>query len=486
MQISNNTYKLKLDMKRNAILTILLVFGSLILNAQTTKRPNIILVMADDQGWGQMGYYNHPILKTPNLDKMAENGLRFNRFYAGAPVCSPTRASVLTGRSNDRTAVYAHGYAMCRQEKTLAQALKNAGYKTAHFGKWHLNGLRGPGVPVLASDIRNPGQFGFDEWLSVTNFFDIDPIMSHNGEVVEMKGESSEIIVNEALQFIEKEKDNDKPLFVVIWYGSPHAPWRAYETDKKPFDKLNENAQNHYGELVNMDKSIGDLRNRLRELKMEENTLVWFNSDNGGLPNFGPETVGGLRGFKGQIYEGGLRVPCIIEWPAGINKSRITDFPASTMDIFPTIADIIDLPKSSFIFPVDGISIKELFSGDLKIREKPIPFRYQGKTAIVDNNYKLISTDISKNQFELYDLVNDPGETKNLIDKKKQVAKRMIEYLTEWNESVDISVSGKDYPNGLLEPNGYNVQWNTLKEYKPYFEQWKNRPEYKEALKNEY
>lgn len=454
------------------------------LSAQTTQKPNIILVMSDDQGWGQMGYYNHPILKTPNLDKMAENGIRFNRFYAGAPVCSPTRASVLTGRSNDRTGVYSHGYAMCKQEKTIAQALKNAGYKTAHFGKWHLNGLKGPGVPIFANDDRNPGQFGFDEWLSVSNFFDIDPIMSHNGEFVEIKGESSEIIVNEALRFIEKEKDKGKPLFVVIWYGSPHAPWRAYETDKTPFAKLDENAQNHYGELVKMDKSIGDLRNGLRSMKLEENTLVWFNSDNGGLPNFGPETVGGLRGYKGKIYEGGLRVPCIIEWPAEI-KSRLTEYPASTMDIFPTIADIVELPESDMVLPVDGTSIKELFTTDLKIRKKPIPFRYQGNAAIIDNNYKLISLDISKNEFELYDLEKDPNETKNIFDSENEVAKRMIEYFTKWNQSVEASNNGKDYPNGLLEPNGYNVQWNILPEYKPYFEQWKLRPEYKEALKNE-
>ena len=289
-------------MKGAVILVTLIIGGFLGLSAQEKQRPNIILVMSDDQGWGQTGYNNHPILKTPNLDEMAENGIRFNRFYAGAPVCSPTRASVLTGRSNDRTAVYAHGYAMCKQEKTLAQALKEAGYKTAHFGKWHLNGLRGPGVPILASDERNPGQFGFDEWLSVTNFFDIDPIMSRNGEFVEMKGESSHIIVDEALRFIEKEKDNGQPLLLVIWYGSPHAPWRAEERDKKTFDALDEKAQNHYGELVSMDQSIGNLRMGLRSMKLEKNTLVWFNSDNGGLPNFGPETVGGLRGYKGKIY----------------------------------------------------------------------------------------------------------------------------------------------------------------------------------------
>ncbi len=455
------------------------------LSAIGKERPNIILVMSDDQGWGQTGYNHHPFLKTPNLDKMAESGIRFNRFYAGAPVCSPTRASVLTGRSNDRTGVYSHGYALCTKEKTIAQALQNAGYKTAHFGKWHLNGLKGPGVPIFKNDERNPGQFGFDEWLSVSNFFDIDPVMSHNGEFMEIKGESSHIVVDKALQFIEKEKDNGKPLFVVIWFGSPHAPWRAGESDKITFGKLDENTQNHYGELVSMDESIGDLRKGLRSMKIEENTLVWFNSDNGGLPNFAPESVGGLRGYKGKIYEGGLRVPCIIEWPAIISHSRISDFPASTMDIFPTIADILDLPESAMVQPVDGVSIQELFTKDLTRREKPIPFRYQGKGAFVDNNYKLVATDISKNSFELYDVVKDPYETTNIIDSEKEPATRMINDFKAWSRSVDASDAGKDYPNGHIVPNGYTVNWVDLPEYRPYFQQWKNRPEYKAALKNE-
>ena len=185
-------------------------------HAAAHEPPNIVLVMADDMGWGQTGYYNHPILKTPNLDAMAAKGLRFDRFYAGAPVCSPTRASVLTGRTNDRTGVESHGYALRRQERTVAQALRNAGYATGHFGKWHLNGLRGPGVPVLASDDHNPGEFGFDQWLSVTNFFDRNPIMSRNGDFEEFKGDSSEIIVAEALKFIGQQAKANTPFLTVI------------------------------------------------------------------------------------------------------------------------------------------------------------------------------------------------------------------------------------------------------------------------------
>src|SRR6056297_550591 len=164
--------------------------------------PNIILVMSDDQGYGQVGYYGHPTLETPNLDAMAENGLRLDRFYAGAPVCSPTRASVLTGRANDRTGVPSHGHALRLQEKTIAEALQAEGYATGHFGKWHLNALRGPGVPIFKDDPNGPAGFGFDMWVSVTNFFDLDPLMSDQGEFKALEGTSSEVIVDQAVQFI--------------------------------------------------------------------------------------------------------------------------------------------------------------------------------------------------------------------------------------------------------------------------------------------
>jgi arylsulfatase A-like enzyme len=465
-------------MKQITMLTALIGCGSLVIAGPAPKRPNIILVMADDQGWGQTSYNHHPVLKTPNLDLMAENGIRFNRFYAAAPYCSPTRASVITGRSNDRTGVNSVGYPLCKQEKTIAQALKGAGYKTAHFGKWHLNGISGPGAPIFKNDERSPGKFGFDTWLSVSNFFDLNPIMSRNGEFVEMKGESSHIIVNEALDYIKKEKESDKPLFVVIWYGSPHAPWRAEMGDKEPFVSLDEETQNYYGELTGMDNSIGDLRKGLRDMKIAENTLIWFNSDNGGISYFGQETVGGLRGSKGQIFEGGLRVPCVIEWPAGINKSRITDYPASTMDIFPTIADVVGLPKSCMTLPVDGISIKDLFTCALKKRSTPIPFRHQGRGAFVDNNYKLISMNISKDAYMLYDLAKDPNETTDVLAENKGIADKMIQEFKAWNQSVDASVEGKDYPDGLTDPRRRGIMWNTLPEFAPYLKEWKKRPEY--------
>lgn len=464
--------------------TIIFVGGLILLNivlqlqsahaAEAPQKPNIILIMTDDQGWGQMGYYSHPVLKTPNLDAMAANGLRFDRFYAGAPNCSPTRATVLTGRSNDRTGVLSHGYPLRLQEKTLPQALQKAGYATGHFGKWHLNGFSGPGVPVLKDDPRGPGVFGFDEWLSVTNYFEINPLMSRNGTFEECKGDSSEVVVAEALEFIGRQAKSDKPSFTVIWYGSPHSPFRASDVDNKPFQDLDEESRNHYGELVAMDRSIGVLRKGLRDLGVADNTLVWFNSDNGGLQKVSPDTVGGLRGHKNSVYEGGLRVPCVVEWPSVITRPRVTAYPAATMDLFPTIAEIVGLPESAMSDMRDGMSIRPLFDDEIGSRSKPIPFRHTGRAALIDNDFKLVSLDYAGGEFQLYNLADDPGETTDIIDRHPEIVEDMVTYFEHWNASVDASAAGEDYAEPFDSENEpKRRRWSDSEEYAPYLEQFR-------------
>lgn len=450
---------------------------------QTTvnERPNIILIMTDDQGWGQTGYYDHPVLETPNLDAMAENGLRFDRFYAAAPVCSPTRASILTGRTNDRTGVIDHGYALRKQEKTIAVALQKVGYATGHFGKWHLNGLRGPGVPVLKEDSHSPGAFGFDHWLTVTNFFDIDPLMSENGSFIDLKGNSSEIIVGKALEFIKEKSNQNLPFFTVIWDGSPHDPFVSSEKDRSNFKNLNEKSQHHYGELVAFDRSLGVLRKTLKDLGLEKNTILWYCSDNGGLRNILPSTVGGLRGSKTTIWEGGLRVPAIIEWPQVI-KPKVTHYPASTMDIFPTIADILDLPETDLLKPVDGISLKPIFKNDISNRDKKIPFRYKDQGALIDNNFKFIATSIQKKEFELYNLENDSGETTDLATQNPMIFNQMKTDFLKWSKSIDSSLNGIDYPEGKVLKNPERHFWMNDDRYEPYLEEWLNRPEYRDRI----
>ena len=467
-------------MRIRIVLSLLVALASPV----EAEKPNIVLVMADDMGWGQTGYYNHPVLKTPHLDAMAAGGLRFDRFYAGGPVCSPTRATVLTGRTHDRTGVQSHGFALRKQEKTLAVALRSLGYATGHFGKWHLNGLRGPGVPILKEDTHGPAGFGFDEWLSVTNFFDKDPVMSRKGKFEEFSGDSSEIIVEEALKFIAAQARAEKPSFTVIWYGTPHSPWMGLERDLKLFANLDEKSQHHYAELAAMDRSLGTLREGLRKIGIARDTLVWFCSDNGGLAGFKPDTVGGLRGYKGSLFEGGLRVPGVIEWPGGITKPRVTSFPAATMDIFPTLAEVVGLPADSMLQPQDGQSLRLLFEKEPGPRRKPIGFRSGTRGALVDNEFKLYSRNVSKGDFELYDLGEDPAEKEDVSIRHPEVAQRLRKLFQKWNATVDASVAGKDYPSGKVgSPQPPRMFWTELDAYRPYFKAWRKRPEYSGRLK---
>ena len=448
----------------------------------SAERPHIVLVMADDQGWGQTGYYNHSMLKTPNLDLMAAGGLRFDRFYAGAPVCSPTRASVLTGRTNDRTGVESHGYALRRQEITIASILRDHGYETGHFGKWHLNGLRGPGVPILDSDSHKPGAFGFAHWLSVTNFFDRDPMLSRQGVFEEYSGDSSEIVVEQALGFI-RQRSPRSPTFTVIWYGTPHDPFKALEADMKGYTGSDEPSRQQHGELVAMDRSLGALRSGLREIGIADNTLVWFCSDNGGLGKIKPDAVGGLRGSKSTVYEGGLRVPAVIEWPAGIETPRVTDYPACVTDMLPTILDIVGVEHPDRDRPLDGISLKELLDRDLGRRKKPIGFRWQGRGAWIDGDMKLVSNKIDGGRWELYDLKADTDESEDLSKKRRDVAERMRRQFLDWNASVSASFDGEDYPEGEVNAGEPEPRfWMGAPEYAPHLDQFRTRWEYKTRI----
>jgi arylsulfatase A-like enzyme len=391
---------------------------------------------------------------------------------------------VLTGRSNDRAGVLTHGYALRLQEKTIAQALQAAGYVTGHFGKWHLNGHMGPGVPILADDPRRPSAFGFDEWLSVSNFFDVNPLLSRAGRFVEFQGDSSEIVVAEAVRFLKLHRDGGKPMFAVIWYGTPHSPFRALAEDKAKFSELDEASANHYGELVAMDRSIGTLHQALRDLGIADNTLLVFCSDNGGLSGIRPETVGGLRGNKGSVYEGGLRVPGIIEWPGNI-EPRVTSYPACTMDLFPTVADILGLPADVFIHPVDGVSLKPLLTKDLATRSKPIPFRFRAQAALVDNRYKIVTTNLARGPFELYDLETDAKESLDLSGEQPERFKQLKQKLLAFNASVEASVAGKDYPEGRVSPpDPASVPWYETPAYQPYLAGWKERWEYRTAIES--
>lgn len=454
------------------ILSILIIASCVTALHGESSKPNIILIMSDDQGWGQVGYYDHPHLKgrTPHLDDMAAKGIRFDRFYAGAPVCTPTRGTVITGRTSGRNGAAGLHQRLCLQEKTLPQALKKAGYATAHFGKWHLNGVKGSAMPILPDDPNHPGHYGIDYWVSASNYIEMDPLMTRNGEFVGLKGESSILMVEEALKYIKANQEN--PFFAMIWYGSPHFPYTALQQDTDGLSQeLNPRVAQLFGEIIAMDRSIGMLRQGLQEMGLAENTLIWFCSDNGGRDHE-PDSVKGLRGFKGSLYEGGIRVPGIIEWPGKI-KPRITEFPASTLDITPTIVDLLELPANSLMDVHDGESILPLFAGKTPERKHSIPFTSKG-TALIDGDFKLINSGSGRRpNWQLYDLKTDPTESTDISGKHPERLKKMIAEADALVVSVAASAEGKDYPEGRVIQPQRGTPWFEMEEYKQHYETFK-------------
>jgi arylsulfatase A-like enzyme len=302
------------------------------------------------------------------------------------------------------------------------------------------------------------------------------------GEIEEFAGDWSEIAVNEAVNVLRRHRAGGQPMFAVIWFGSPHSPFKSSPEDKAPFASLDEASANHYGELVALDRSIGGLRKSLRDLGIAEQTLLVFCSDNGGLPGIEPPTVGGLRGAKGTVYEGGLRVPGIFEWP-GVIAPRVTDDPASTMDLFPTVADLLDLPESVYVQPVDGESLEPLFSSDLDAREKPIPFRFGSRAALVAGRYKLLTDDVSGGSFQLYDIEADPSESRDVAAEQPDRHTEMVRELRAWNASVEASLAGRDYPGERVDPADPEPRsWVETPAYQPYLPRWKDRWEYRAQI----
>ena len=455
--------------------------------AAADERPNIVLAMADDQGWGDMAYNGHPHLKTPHFDALAREGVRFDRFYAAAPVCSPTRGSVLTGRTPNRFGCFQWGHPLRPQEVTIAEALKNAGYRTGHFGKWHLGSVQ-KDSPV------NPGASGFDEWTSSPNFFDLDPVLSRDGQAASFQGDSSDVTVDLALDFIRESTERRQPYLAVVWFGSPHNPHQALEADARPYERFPKQQQHFYGEIAAMDRAFGRLRAAIKDLDATGNTLLWYSSDNGALPKVG--SSGGRRGNKASIYEGGLAVPALLEWPARIKSPRTVNTPCVSSDIYPTLIEIAGASVGSQP-PLDGISLLPLLKGKTNQRSKPIGFwdypapgvrtpsklwmdellasqqkgiepkdperlfldagkigskvptdSFAGHAAWLDGSWKLHRIENRKTgevSYELYNLADDPAEASDLIENETERQARMKRELQDWLASVARSLNGEDY-----------------------------------------
>jgi arylsulfatase A-like enzyme len=479
--------------------------------AQDGSLPNIILCMGDDHGWEETGYNGHPFLKTPVLDEMAASGLRLDHFYSAHPTCSPTRGSVLTGRHPNRYGTFTPNFSMRPEEITIGHVLGEAGYLCGHFGKWHVG-------PVKATSPTNPGSMGFDEWLSHDNFFELDPSLSRNGGPPEVfPGESSEVVIEESIRFIDRAKKSGQPFLAVIWFGSPHEPYSGLPEDLALYDDLPDDLANRtvsltsnetgrrvqrpqrdvlrerFAEITAMDRAMGTLRDHLQASGLRENTILWYCGDNG-TPAEG-QVASPFRGRKGQMYEGGIRVPGVIEWPARISTPRTSQVNVVTSDILPTVCALSGQPLPDR--PLDGIDLEPLIDGEMNRRPSPIffwsydtrheqalelepyidPELQQGTTPLVKlmgdlrtrnfRNYrhpKIVAEDFAgervaldadyklvirgqgkKSQRELYHLSADPAEATNLIDRQPDRAAALGQRLRDWQQSVLNSLTAADY-----------------------------------------
>lgn len=413
------------------------------LQAADSKKTNVIFVVADDMGWRDTGFQGSPHAKTPHLDDMAGKGVRFDYFYPGQQMCSPGRAAILTGRNPCRTGLH-HLGAIRSQEVTLAKALKAAGYKTAHFGKWHLGG-----------EATSPVKMGFDEAIWKINYFDLGASLQKNDtkEMVPLEGDTSVATMKLALEYIRKQAAEKQPFFVQVCFGSPHAPHKAADEFKARYKDLPAKQQDFYGEISGLDAAVGGLRAELKKLGLADDTLVWFTSDNGGITPQSQDPAG-----KGKMNVG-VRTVSVLEWPARVKQPLRTSVVCGHVDMYPTVLDLtsVKMPNQPIL---DGISLVPLLDGRMRERPKPLGFLlWNGKGGFdkadfvndtqgvwIDGKYKLIvEPEKAGKPVVLYDIYADPAYKSNLADKQSDVVTKMRQALVEWQGSVRASYDGKDY-----------------------------------------
>jgi len=463
------------------VLLQLLFAGSTL--AQTS--PNIILIMTDDQGWFDAGFNGNEVIKTPHLDRIAKQGIIFDRFYSGSAVCSPTRASVITGRNPNRMGIItANKGHMKEEEITLAELVKQKGYATAHFGKWHLGILtkkeiesnRG-GREKNFDHFTIPTSHGYDEFFCTeakVPTYDpmIKPKVFEQGETLRvgwsavekgkefesyntaywigeeqketenLSGDDTKVIMDRVIPFINKSVQQNKPFFTTVWTHTPHLPIVTSEFYKNKYKDLSLKEQLYYGCLTAMDDQIGRLWDELEKQGIAENTMIWFCSDNGPAKKT-PGSAGPLREQKASLYEGGVRSPAFIVWKTGLKGGTRTELPAFTSDYLPTIINMLEITYPDDR-PMDGIDIMPFLKNNTSVRNTPMGFYLRQRISWVNNQHKLISLDGGKT-FELYDLLLDKEEKNNLIDSLPQVVAKMKEELDRWLKSVKNSNKGNDY-----------------------------------------
>lgn len=374
---------------------------------ESEGRPSIVLLLADDLGWGDLGCYGNEVIQTPRLDRLASEGLRFTDCYAGSTVCSPSRAALLTGRVPDRTGVHdwipphpGHDFLhLPDREVTVATLLREAGYATSIVGKWHLSGRFGRDQP-------GPGQHGFDHWLvtpaNLKRMKNPLEFIGPDGPTGEVEGYACGIVADEAIRWLREDRPSDRPFFQCIWFHEPHEPLDAPPELQARYAGEQGTRQVYYAAVTNLDLAVGRVLDALEELELADDTLVVFTSDNGparlekGYRSRSHGSAGPHRGYKWSLYEGGIRVPGIVRWLGRVPAGLVSDQPVSAVDLLPTLCSVagIAIPEDRTI---DGTDLTPLFSGDVFKRSSPLHWHYlaseEGPRAVMREGDWIVGAD---------------------------------------------------------------------------------------------
>lgn len=434
----------------------------------SAARPNILVVLCDDLGYGDLACYGHPIIQSPNIDQFAKAGLKLTSCYAAHPNCSPSRTGLMTGRTPFRVGIFNwipmnSPMHVRKREITIATLLRQAGYATCHTGKWHLNGMFNQvGQP-------QPSDHGFDHWYSTQN----NALPTHenpfnfvrNGKPVgPQEGYASQLVADEAEDWLVNLRDKEKPFFMFVCFHEPHEPIASAERFRKLYSAPEDSTlPAHHGNVTQMDDAFGRILKTLEDQKLRDNTLIIFTSDNGpAITKRHPHgSSGPLRDKKGATYEGGIRVPGIIQWPGHIQPGSTSDVPVSGVDILPTLCAVADIPAPTDRV-LDGTNIMPLFAGKSFQRSKPLYWQFnrarnEPKVAIRDGDWKLLARldvpspkpsgsiteqeliDLKRAQltgFELYHIKDDIAETTDRSESEREIFQRMKQQMQEIYQEV--------------------------------------------------
>jgi arylsulfatase len=420
------------------------------------SRPNVVLIITDDQGYGELACHGNPVIKTPNLDRLHDESVRFTAFHV-SPTCAPTRASLMTGQHEFRNGVT---HTIMQRERlaldstTLAEVLQKAGYQTGIFGKWHL-GDEKPYRPAqrgfTESFIHGAGGIGQSYPGSCGDFPEnsyFDPYVLHNERVVKTKGYCTDVFFRQAAEWVASNRD--RPFYVQIATNAPHAPLNCPSEYQRPYELagLDKDSAAYYGMITNIDDNVGRLLERLRELNLDRRTLVIFMTDNGHAP--GNLYNAGMRGRKGTAYEGGTRVPAFFRWPGTLPESVDVNALAGAVDLFPTIVELCGATASEDV-RLDGRSLVPVLEDRNAAWPDRFLFTHVGRwekgqagvskfkeCAVRTQQFRLV------NNRELYDIAKDPGEQRNVIDEHPRVVANIRRAYDEWWESVQPRLVNED------------------------------------------